>query len=106
MSCIQVKICMTASPSNAFLEELGGHSRANILYDPSHFVLQALDFLAFIDIYHDRIKAFHVKDAELQVSGRSGVYGGYQSWVDRPGRFRRWAMAPSISRAFLEDGPI
>ena len=71
-----------------FLEELGGHERANILYDPSHFVLQALDYLAFIDIYHDRIKAFHVKDAELQYSGRSGVYGGYQSWVDRPGRFR------------------
>lgn len=71
-----------------FLEALDGHRRANILYDPSHFVLQALDYLAFIDIYHDRIKAFHVKDAELQYSGRSGVYGGYQSWVDRPGRFR------------------
>ena len=71
-----------------FLEELDGHGRANILYDPSHFMLQALDYLAFIDIYHDRIKAFHVKDAELQYSGRSGVYGGYQSWVDRPGRFR------------------
>lgn len=71
-----------------FLEAVGDHPRANILYDPSHFVLQALDYLAFIDIYHDRIRAFHVKDAELQTSGRSGVYGGYQSWVDRPGRFR------------------
>ncbi|PTV96085.1 sugar phosphate isomerase/epimerase [Rhodobacter aestuarii] len=71
-----------------FLEATGNHARANILYDPSHFVLQALDYLQFIDIYHDRIRAFHVKDAELQVSGRSGVYGGYQGWVDRPGRFR------------------
>ncbi|MCG7201739.1 sugar phosphate isomerase/epimerase, partial [Marinobacter pelagius] len=71
-----------------FLEGVGNHPRANILYDPSHFVLQALDYLAFIDIYHERIRAFHVKDAELQSSGRSGVYGGYQSWVDRPGRFR------------------
>ncbi|WP_340679540.1 sugar phosphate isomerase/epimerase [Paraglaciecola sp.] len=71
-----------------FLDEVGQHSRANILYDPSHFVLQQLDYLAFIDIYHERIKAFHVKDAEFTPSGRSGVYGGYQSWIDRPGRFR------------------
>ena len=71
-----------------FLERVGNHPRANILYDPSHFVLQQLDYLAFIDIYHERIKCFHVKDAEFHPNGRSGVYGGYQSWVDRPGRFR------------------
>lgn len=71
-----------------FLERVGNHPRANILYDPSHFVLQCLDYLQFIDIYHERIKCFHVKDAEFRPTGRSGVYGGYQGWVDRPGRFR------------------
>ena len=71
-----------------FLEAVDGHPRANILYDPSHFILQQLDYLAFIDIYHERIRAFHVKDAEFRPDGRSGVYGGYQGWVDRPGRFR------------------
>ena len=71
-----------------FLEAVDGHPRANILYDPSHFVLQQLDYLAFIDIYHERIKAFHVKDAEFNPTGRSGIYGGYQGWVERPGRFR------------------
>ena len=71
-----------------FLEEVDDHPRANILYDPSHFVLQQLDYLAFIDIYHDRIKMFHVKDAEFNASGKQGVYGGYQDWVDRAGRFR------------------
>ncbi len=71
-----------------FLDAVNHHPRANILYDPSHFVLQQLDYLAFIDIYHERIKAFHVKDAEFNPSGRSGVYGGYQSWQNRPGRFR------------------
>jgi sugar phosphate isomerase/epimerase len=71
-----------------FLEHTNQHPRANILYDPSHFVLQQLDYLAYIDIYHERIKMFHVKDAEFNPTGRSGVYGGYQSWVDRPGRFR------------------
>jgi sugar phosphate isomerase/epimerase len=71
-----------------FLEATGDHPRARILYDPSHFVLQQLDYLEFIDIYKDYIEAFHVKDAEFNPTGRSGVYGGYQPWVDRPGRFR------------------
>lgn len=71
-----------------FLEEVDHHPRANILYDPSHFVLQHLDYLAFIDHYHNRIKMFHVKDAELNFNGKCGVYGGFQNWVDRPGRFR------------------
>ncbi|MFC3120696.1 sugar phosphate isomerase/epimerase family protein [Agaribacter flavus] len=71
-----------------FLEATNNHPRANILYDPSHFVLQQLDYLSFIDIYHERIKAFHVKDAEFNPSGKMGVYGGYQAWVNRPGRFR------------------
>lgn len=71
-----------------FLAEVDHHPRANILYDPSHFVLQHLDYLAFIDHYHERIKMFHVKDAELTLNGKCGVYGGFQNWVDRPGRFR------------------
>lgn len=71
-----------------FLERVDGHPRANILYDPSHFVLQQLDYLAFIDLYHDRIRMFHVKDAEFNPIGKQGVYSGYQSWVDRAGRFR------------------
>lgn len=71
-----------------FLEAVDNHPRCNILYDPSHFVLQQLDYIRFIDYYHERIKAFHVKDAEFNPTGKSGVYGGYQSWIDRPGRFR------------------
>ncbi len=71
-----------------FLDAVGGHPRANILFDPSHFVLQQLDYLSFIDIYHTRIKCFHVKDAEFRPNGRTGVYGGYLNWVDRAGRFR------------------
>ena len=71
-----------------FLDRVKGHARANMLYDPSHYVLQALDYLDHIDIYHERIKMFHVKDAELNPTGRQGVYGGFQSWVNRAGRFR------------------
>ena len=71
-----------------FLEKSGNHPAACITYDPSHFVLQQLDYIQFIELYHDRIKAFHVKDAEFNPTGRQGVYGGYQSWVNRAGRFR------------------
>ncbi|TBH70785.1 sugar phosphate isomerase/epimerase family protein [Aquirufa nivalisilvae] len=71
-----------------FLDAVKGHKRANLLYDPSHFVLQALDYKQYIDFYHERIKMFHVKDAEFNPTGKQGVYGGYQSWVNRAGRFR------------------
>ena len=71
-----------------FLERVDHHPRCNILFDPSHLHLQHIDYLQFIDIYHARIKAFHVKDAEFVPNGRSGVYGGYQRWIDRAGRFR------------------
>jgi len=71
-----------------FLEATGNHPRAKMLYDPSHFILQQLDYLQHIDIYHEFIKMFHVKDAEFNPTAKSGVYGGYQDWVDRPGRFR------------------
>ncbi len=71
-----------------FYEATGKHNRVKILYDPSHFVLQQLDYLQYIDFYHEFIRMFHVKDAEFNPSGRSGVYGGYQEWIDRPGRFR------------------
>ena len=71
-----------------FLAAVENHPRCNILFDPSHFVLQQLDYLAFIDRYHERIKMFHVKDAEFNPTAQQGVYGGYENWVDRAGRFR------------------
>jgi sugar phosphate isomerase/epimerase len=71
-----------------FLDAVQQHPRACLLYDPSHFVLQQLDYLAFIDYYHERIRAFHVKDAEFNPTGKQGTFGGYQSWANRAGRYR------------------
>jgi sugar phosphate isomerase/epimerase len=71
-----------------FLEATGNHPRVAINYDPSHFILQCMDYVGFIDVYCSRIKAFHVKDAEYRPSTKAGVYGGYLNWRDRPGRFR------------------
>ena len=85
---IPAKTCSTARRSRCSSPRVKNHRRCNINYDPSHFVLMHLDYLAFIDIYHERIKAFHVKDAELNPDGRQGVYSGYQPWISRAGRFR------------------
>ena len=71
-----------------FLERVNNHPRCNILFDPSHLILQQLDYLGFMDAYKDRIKLVHIKDAEFNPTAKQGVYGGYQSWVDRAGRFR------------------
>ncbi|WP_234731398.1 sugar phosphate isomerase/epimerase family protein [Acidocella facilis] len=71
-----------------FLERVGQHPRCNIMYDPSHLLLQSLDYLAYIDHYHERIKMFHVKDAEFRPTGKTGAYGGFQPWLRRAGRFR------------------
>lgn len=71
-----------------FLEKVNNHPRACLLYDPSHFVLQQLDYIQYIDFYHERIRAFHVKDAEFNPTGRQGTFGGYQSWLNRAGRYR------------------
>ena len=71
-----------------FLAATNNHKRVNILYDPSHFVLQQLDYIEYIDHYHEFIKMFHVKDAEFNPTGKKGTFGGYEDWIDRAGRYR------------------
>jgi len=71
-----------------FLAATNNHKAVNILYDPSHFVLQQLDYLTYIDHYHEYIKAFHVKDSEFNPTGKKGTFGGYGDWRDRAGRYR------------------
>jgi sugar phosphate isomerase/epimerase len=92
-----VDVCYEIHPSEdlfdgityeMFLEQVKDHPRACLLYDPSHFVLQQLDYLEYIDNYHQRIKAFHVKDSEFNATGKQGTFGGYQSWLNRAGRYR------------------
>jgi sugar phosphate isomerase/epimerase len=71
-----------------FLERVGNHPRCHINYDASHFIKQGMDYLGFIDAYHERIRMFHVKDAEFNPTAKQGVYGGYQSWLKRAARDR------------------
>jgi sugar phosphate isomerase/epimerase len=71
-----------------FLEKVGNHPRCHINYDASHYIKQGMDYLGFIDAYHERIKMFHVKDAEFNPTAKQGVYGGYQGWLKRAARDR------------------
>ena len=71
-----------------FLDLTANHPAACITYDPSHLLLQHLDYIEFIKIFASRITCFHVKDAEFNPDGRSGVYGGFNPWISRAGRFR------------------
>ena len=88
MSCIRAPTFSTARRSRCSWSTPSNHPAACINYDPSHFLLQQLDYCAFIELYGKRISGFHVKDAEFRPSGRVGVYGGYQPWAKRAGRFR------------------
>lgn len=92
-----INLCFELHPSEdlhdgvsfeRLLDRVGGHPRCRLLYDPSHFVLQQLKYLDFMDIYHGRIGMVHIKDAEFNPTGRQGMYGGYSSWLDRAARFR------------------
>ena len=76
------------SPSNVFSLRCVGIRERRSCTIPAISCCSSWTIFAFLDIYHERIRAFHVKDAEFDPSGRSGVYGGYQNWIDRPGRFR------------------
>ena len=96
----------TARPSRCSSTRVGGHQRCSINYDPSHFVLQQLDYLDFIDIYHERINAFHVKDAEFNPTGRQGVYSGYpELGRTAPAASARSATGRSISAASSPSSP-
>jgi sugar phosphate isomerase/epimerase len=110
-----VNLCYEIHPSEdlhdgvsfeRFHELVGQHERCKILFDPSHFVLQQLNYLDYIDIYRDHIRMFHVKDAEFNPSGRQGIYGGYQSWETAPGASARWATARSTSRPSSPSCPV
>ena len=111
-----VDLCFEIHPSedvfdgdsfDMFLDAVGGHKRCNINYDASHFIKQCMDYLGFIDVYHDRIKMFHVKDAEFNPTAKQGVYGGYKGWLERAARDRSLGYGQVDFKAvLLETGRL
>jgi len=52
------------------------------LYDPAISCCSA-DSLEHIDLYHERIRMFHVKDAEFNPRPAARACMAVQSWIDR-----------------------
>ena len=82
-----------------FLERVDGHPRCSILYDPSHFVLQQLDYLAFIDFYHERIRPSTSRTpSSTRPAGRASTAASSPGST-APAASARWATGRSISAA-------
>jgi sugar phosphate isomerase/epimerase len=65
------------------LEAIGHREAFGLNWDPSHFVWQDLDPVAFILDFADRIYHVDCKDAKRQVgNGRNGRLGSHLAWAD------------------------
>ena len=83
-----------------FLERVTTTARCNILYDPSHFLLQQLDYLRFIDIYHPRIRIF-TRRTPSSIRAAGGCLFRVPAVVIALAVSGRWAMGRwSSARSF------
>jgi len=65
------------------LAAVDGHPAFGFNYDPSHLGYQGVDYVAFIERFHDRIFHVHMKDvAWAQTPRLSGVFGGHLTFGD------------------------
>ncbi len=109
-----VNLCYEIHPSEdlhdgtsfeRFHELVGQHARCKILFDPSHFVLQQLNYLDYIDIYREHIRMFHVKDAEFLPAGaRASTAAIPRGWSGQ-GVSVRWATGRWTSRPSSPSSP-
>jgi len=93
--------CLMGLPMKCFLEKVN-ITNGLLLYDPSHFVLQQLDYLQYIDFYHERIKAFHVKRSEFMQQVSREHLAGYQSWIIVPAV----TVHPVMGRLILKPSSV
>jgi sugar phosphate isomerase/epimerase len=64
------------------LDALGGREEFGFTFDPSHLHWQGVDPVEFLRRFPERIYHVHVKDAVLNLNGRSGVLGSYLPYGD------------------------
>lgn len=67
------------------LEAIGHRKSFGFNFDPSHFVWQQLDSVAFVLDYAEHIFHVHCKESVTHLDGRNGVLGSHLSW-DNPRR--------------------
>ncbi|AZS37474.1 hypothetical protein CVS47_02111 [Microbacterium lemovicicum] len=71
--------------AKATLDAIGHRKSFGFNFDPSHFVWQQLDSVAFVLDFADHIFHVHVKESVTNLDGRNGVLGSHLSW-DNPRR--------------------
>ncbi|HET7559161.1 MAG TPA: sugar phosphate isomerase/epimerase family protein [Limnochordia bacterium] len=64
------------------LKAVGNHPAFGINFDPSHLIWQGLEAEELIYAFPDRIFHVHVKDAAVQLNGRSGILASHLQFGD------------------------
>jgi sugar phosphate isomerase/epimerase len=64
------------------LAAIGHRKSFGFNFDPSHFVWQQLDYVAFVLDFADHIFHVHVKESITNLDGRNGVLGSHRPWAD------------------------
>jgi sugar phosphate isomerase/epimerase len=64
------------------LEAVGNHPAFGFNFDPSHFIHQFVNPVAFIEEFPSRIFHCHVKDSRLQLNGRNSILGSHLDFGD------------------------
>ncbi|KZE94773.1 Inosose dehydratase [Agromyces sp. NDB4Y10] len=64
------------------LEAIGHRESFGFNFDPSHFVWQQLDSVAFVLDFADRIYHVHCKESITNLDGRNGVLGSHLAWAN------------------------
>lgn len=59
------------------LEAVNHREAFGFNYDPSHLLWQMVDYVKFIHVFKDRIYHAHMKDAALQLDGRTGILASH-----------------------------
>lgn len=63
--------------SHRALKALNQHPNFGFNFDPSHFIHQFVNPVAFIDEFPDRIFHVHVKDSRVQLNGHNSILGSH-----------------------------
>ncbi|HPZ49839.1 MAG TPA: sugar phosphate isomerase/epimerase family protein [Propionibacteriaceae bacterium] len=63
-------------------EAIGKRPAFGFNFDPSHFVWQDLDPVAFLDEFRDAIYHVHCKESRLHLDGRNGRLSSHLQWGD------------------------
>jgi sugar phosphate isomerase/epimerase len=65
------------------LAAIGRRKTFGFNFDPSHLLWQMVDPVRFIEEFPDRIFHVHMKDAALQLDGKSGILGSHLNFGQR-----------------------